>query len=104
MEIACHDMVHQREVAKVGEKHIQLHDIGKAAARRLGDGPEVVEHAPDLRLHIALHQIHRLRDQRDLPRQVNGIACLDGLGISADGLGALSVWMISRVIVIDIQK
>ncbi len=68
-----------RKVAEIGEIDAELDDVCQRAAGRLGDGPEVFEDPLDLPLDRPVHQLHGGGIQRDLAREVDGLAGLNRL-------------------------
>src|SRR6185437_2645402 len=45
--VGRHDLVDLREMAEVGEEHIDLYRLGQRAARGFGNGFEILEHLVD---------------------------------------------------------
>ena len=84
--MACHDFVHQGEVTQISEEDIQFHDVLQVATSGFADCRQVAEDLLDLRFHVTFHQLHGVRNQGNLARQINGRAGLDGLGVGANGL------------------
>src|SRR5690606_31772295 len=85
-EVTAHDLVDGGEVVQVGQVDVQLDDVLQLATSRFGYQRQVVEHAADLGFE-AFNHFHGFRVQRDLARQVHGVADLDGLGVRADRRG-----------------
>lgn len=80
--------IHGRELRHVAQKHGGLHDMRPGGARGLEHRREVGQDLFGLGGHVARHQFHRIRIERDLSRGEQESVGAHGLRIGADGLGS----------------
>ena len=71
---------------QVGEKDIQLGDIGQAATGGLRHGLEVFKHPDNIGFHVTSNHFHGVWYQRNLAGEVNRVTNFHCLGIGADRL------------------
>src|SRR3954449_2981125 len=88
-EPAAVDLVHGGEVAHVAQEDGGLHHGGEVGAGGLEHALHVRHHPLRLRGDVALHQLHRGRVERDLPRGEHQAVHHHPLAVGADGGGRL---------------
>ena len=88
-EVLLHHGVEGGEVGQIGEVGVELNDVVQAAACGFTHGTQVFEHLVGLGFKVVAHQLHGIGHEGDLPAEIHGVACVDGLAVCADGGGGL---------------
>ena len=86
IEVTRHDFIDVRAVGEIRQVDGELRDIRQRASSRLRDCLEVFENALDLLLDRPIHNLHRGGVERNLAREVNGLAGLNRLRIAPNRL------------------
>ena len=84
-KVLRHDGVHRCELTEIGQENAQFDGRLQRRACRFGHGGQIAEDLLGLGLKVLADHLHGRRVERNLARDIEGIAGLDGLRVRADG-------------------